>query len=170
MLGPSRFIYVASFILLGPALAANLFRMTFIPPVQIKAAGGFVANNPDGTGSVTEHARNTLGNEDPWISTTSSKKFAQSGATSPSDAYVYEIIPRGPGNGEIKDVQKEFDKIGEENPHPEEKEFSIKGHIPWGNIVGWEKWTRSKYAKTVNRQDYDADPAGNSKREIPFIA
>jgi hypothetical protein len=170
MIGRSRFIYVASFLLLGPALAANLFRVVFDPPVQIKADGGFVARDPDGTGSVTDHAKYILGNEDPWISTTSSRKFAQKGATSPSDAYVYEILPYGPGNGEIQDVQKAFDKIEEDNPHPEEKEFSIKGRIPWENIVGWEKWTRSKYVKTVSRADYDADPAGNSKRKIPFIA
>lgn len=77
----SRFSYFISFLaLLGPAVAANLYRIDFRGPETVYKAGGLVSQNPGGDGSVLAHVRNELGDEDPWVSTTSDKKLAQAGA------------------------------------------------------------------------------------------
>ncbi|OTA52913.1 ADP-ribosylation, partial [Hypoxylon sp. EC38] len=142
MFGFSRFIYFFSFLaLLGPTIAANLYRMDFRPPAQVQREGGLLSKNPEGTGSVIDHVKNLLGNDDPWVSTTSDKKIARGGATSPGNAYVYYIDPTG-----LKpvDTLKAFQKINEPHPHPGEKEFSIHGFVPWDHIVKWDTYTRGK--------------------------
>ncbi|KAI1139330.1 ADP-ribosylation [Hypoxylon sp. FL0543] len=155
------FIYFVSFLaLLGSAVAANLYRMDFRPPTQVKEDGGLVAKDPDGTGSVIDHVKNILGNEDPWVSTTSDKKIARGGATSPGNAYVYYIDPTGLSP---VDTVKAFQQAGEEHPHPGEKEFDIKGIIPWDHIVQWDTYTRGKKTATTTRQQFESGQ-GSSKK------
>jgi len=43
--------------------------------------------------------------------------------------------------------------VKEEHLHPGEKEFSVKGSIPWNNIVQWDKYTRGKKAETTTREE-----------------
>ncbi|KAF2468613.1 uncharacterized protein BDR25DRAFT_357540 [Lindgomyces ingoldianus] len=44
---------------------------------QIRDAGGFVARDPAGTGTVIDHVKAKLGDEDPWVSTTSDEDVAK---------------------------------------------------------------------------------------------
>lgn len=160
MFGPSRITSFLSFLaLLGSAVAANLYRMDDRTPEQIHAAGGFVSWNPQGTGSVLDHVRKKLGNQDPWVSTTNDKKVAQGGARSPGSVYVYYINPSGL---EIVDTAKAFKKANEDHPYPSEKEFSVRGQVPWNNIVSWETWTRSKKASTTTREEFEHSQSGGS--------
>jgi len=77
MFGPSRIVYFAAFFaLLAPALA-DVYRMDFRSPQEIQDGEGFVARDPDGEGSVIEHVKNTLGDDDPWISTTTDYSVAK---------------------------------------------------------------------------------------------
>jgi hypothetical protein len=77
MFGHSRiFGFTALLAILSPALA-TVYRVDDRSPQQIKDAGGFKAWNPAGTGSVIDHANKQLGNQDPWISTTTDKDFAK---------------------------------------------------------------------------------------------
>ncbi|KAH8587083.1 hypothetical protein B0O99DRAFT_694861 [Bisporella sp. PMI_857] len=65
MFGRSRSSYFVSFLaLLGPAVAANLYRIDFRSPAEVQAAGGLVSRDPKGTGSVIDHVKATLGNRD----------------------------------------------------------------------------------------------------------
>ena len=154
MFGRSQSTFFIFFLaLLSPALADTVYRMTFVPPTQLKRDGGFVANDPDWTGSVIAHARNQLGNQDPYISTTTDYNFAKSAATYPGNAYVYYIDTTGL---DLTDVDKAWQDAGEANEHPAEKEMSAKGHIPWNNIMKWDTFTRSKYTTTTTRTDFDA--------------
>ncbi|ROV98694.1 hypothetical protein VMCG_06774 [Cytospora schulzeri] len=153
MLGRSRFTYFVSFLaLLGPAVAANLYRMDFRSPATVEAAGGLVSKDPDGTGSVIDHCKNTLGDKDPWVSTTSDKKLLTGSAKSPGNVYIYYINPSGLT---IKSAEKEFAKAKEVNPHPAEKEFSVKGSVPWNNIVKWDTYTRGKKTTTTTREEFE---------------
>jgi hypothetical protein len=77
MFGHSRIVsFTALLALLSPALA-TVYRADSRSPQEIKDAGGFKAWNPAGTGSVIDHANNKLGDQDPWISTTTDKGFAK---------------------------------------------------------------------------------------------
>lgn len=161
MLARAYFAHLIAFLaLLGPALAAKLYRLDFRSPDEIHNGKGFWARDPEGTGSVIEHVKATLGDKDPWISTTSDRKFAQSGATSPGNVYVYYIDPSGL---EVVDTIKEFKKEKQEHPHPSEKEFSVKRHIPWENIAKWETFKRSKKTATTTREDWEKSHKGGSQ-------
>ncbi|KIM99755.1 hypothetical protein OIDMADRAFT_30157 [Oidiodendron maius Zn] len=143
MFGPSRLTHFVTFLaLLGPSLAASLYRMDFRTPSEVHAAGGLMSYNPHGTGSVVDHVLNKLGHDDPWVSTTSDKKFAAKSATSPGNVYVYKIDPKSPYALTIKDSAKEFAKIHQAHPHPAEAEFSVHGSVPWNNIISWETFNR----------------------------
>ncbi|ESZ97771.1 hypothetical protein SBOR_1853 [Sclerotinia borealis F-4128] len=162
MFARSPFTFFLSFlVLLSSATAAKLFRMDDRTPAAVRAAGGLVSWNPAGTGSVLDHGRAKLGKDDPWVSTTSSKALAKSGAKSASSVYVYTIDPKSPNKLEIVDLDKQFKKAGEENPHPGEKEFSVHKAIPWANIVSWDTMTRGKKTATTTRVDFEkpASPA-----------
>jgi hypothetical protein len=159
MFGRSRFTYFFSFLaLLGPAVAANLYRVDTRSPADVKAAGGLVSKDPNGDGSVIDHVKNTLGDQDPWVSTTSDKQIAEGGATYPGEVYVYFINPSGLN---AVDTIAEFQKEGQEHPHPGEKEWAVKGSIPWENIIEWETFKRSKLTGTTTREQYDR--GGSSK-------
>jgi hypothetical protein len=136
--------------------------MDFRSPAEIQAAGGIMSHNPNGDGSVIDHVYKKLGNQDPWVSTTSDKKFAQAGAQSPGDVYVYYIEPSGLY---IVDTAKAFIKANLEHPHPVEKEFSVKGSVPWNNIVQWDKYTMSKKAETTTREEYEKNAWGSSPKK-----
>jgi hypothetical protein len=156
MFGPSRLTHFVTFLaLLGPSLAASLYRMDFRTPSEVHADGGLVSFNPHGTGSVVDHVLEKLGHDDPWVSTTSDKKFAAKGATSPGDVYVYKIDPKSPNKLTIKDVDKEFQKVHEKNPHPAEKEFCVQGEIPWANIISWETFNRGKSTGVTTREQFE---------------
>jgi hypothetical protein len=118
--------------------------------------------NPHGTGSVIEHARKLLGHDDPWVSTTSNRKFAAKSATGPGDVYVYTINPRAPYKLTIKDVAFEFQNIHEEEPHPGESEFSVHGYVPWKNIISWETFRRSHSTGVTTREQFEAGVGGSS--------
>ncbi|KAI0895033.1 ADP-ribosylation [Annulohypoxylon nitens] len=170
MFSRSHFIYFISFLaLLGPAVAANLYRMDFRPPTQVHQEGGLVSKDPDGDGSVLDHVRAVLGNDDPWVSTTSDKKLAREGARSPGNAYVYYIDPTGLNP---VDTIKAFRDAGEEHPHPGEKEFSIHGSIPWSHIVKWDTYTRGKKTGTTTRQEFEQGQGSSAKGRLirSFIA
>ncbi|OTB06240.1 hypothetical protein M426DRAFT_9730 [Hypoxylon sp. CI-4A] len=169
MFGPSQIFYFVSLLaFLGPAIAANLYRADFRPPVQVHQDGGLVSYNPEGTGTVIQHVRKELGNEDPWVSTTNDKSVARGGVKSPGNAYIYYIDPTG-----LKPVDtiKAFEKAGEEHPHPGEKEFSIKGSVPWDHIVKWDTYTRSKKTGTTTREEFEASQGAATKRSVQsFVA
>jgi hypothetical protein len=77
MFGHSRIVYFAAFLaLLAPALA-NVYRMDFRSPKEIQDDEGFVARDPDGDGSVIDHVKNKLGDDDPWVSTTTDYSVAK---------------------------------------------------------------------------------------------
>ncbi|ROW14400.1 hypothetical protein VPNG_03974 [Cytospora leucostoma] len=80
-------------------------------PATVKAAGGLVRRDPDGTGSVIDHCYNRLGDKDPWVSTTNDKKVAAGGAKSPGDVYVHYI---NPSCLTFKSAEREFAKAKEE--------------------------------------------------------
>ncbi|KAI0405191.1 ADP-ribosylation [Xylaria palmicola] len=156
----SLFTYFVSFLaLLGPGLAANLYRLDFRSPAEARAAGGLVSRNPHGTGSVIDHVKNTLGNDDPWVSTTSDKKLAKNGATSPGNVYIYYINPAGL---HIVDTVKEFKKAKQVHPHPGEKEFAVYGYIPWTSIIQWDTYKRGKIIATTTREEYEKSLGGGS--------
>jgi hypothetical protein len=165
MFGRSRFTYFITFLLLlGPALAADkyVYRMDFRSPEDVERDGGLVARNPEGTGSVIDHVYNTLGDDDPWVSTTSSEKLARKGAQSPGKVYVYRINVSGL---RLKDTRKEFEKAGEEHPKPGEKEYSVKEYIPWSNIDQWETFKGSKSRGiTTKKEYYNRDSEGSSSK------
>ncbi|KAI0839952.1 ADP-ribosylation [Hypoxylon sp. FL0890] len=163
------FIYFVSFLaLLSQALAVKLYRMDFRPPTQVHEDGGLVSRDPEGDGTVIDHVKATLGNKDPWVSTTSDKKLARGGAKSPGNAYVYYIDSTGL---ETVDTVKAFQEAGEEHPHPGEKEFAIKGSIPWDHIVEWETYTRGKKTGTTTREQFEADQGSSKGRSIrSFVA
>lgn len=168
MFGRSRFTYFVSFLaLLGPAVAANYYRMDFRSPEELKADGGLVSKNPNGDGSVIDHVKNTLGDDDPWVSTTSDLQLAESGATSPGNVYVYFINPQGL---DIVDTIKAFRDANEEHPHPGEKEWAVKGSIPWENIVEWETFKRSKKIATTTREQYDRSGGAKRRSIRSFVA
>ncbi|KAI8623435.1 ADP-ribosylation [Xylariaceae sp. FL1651] len=158
--------FVSLLALLGPAAAAELYRADFRPPVQVKADGGLVSRNPQGTGSVIDHVKKLLGDDDPWVSTTTDYKVAKGGAKSPGEVYVYYIDPSGL---DAVDTLKAFADAGEEHPHPGEKEIAIKGSVPWDHITKWDTYKRSKKTGTTTRADFDAN-GGASKRSIQFTA
>ncbi|KAH8892293.1 ADP-ribosylation [Thozetella sp. PMI_491] len=161
MFGRSYFTYFVSFlVLLGSAVAAELYRVDFRPPVQVKDDGGLLSRNPEGDGSVIDHVKNTLGNDDPWVSTTSDYSIAQGGATSPGNVYVYYIDPSGLN---AVDTIQAFKDAGEEHPHPGEKEFSVKGSIPWDHIIKWDTFKRSKKVATTTREEFEQSQGGGSK-------
>lgn len=172
MFGRARFAYFVYFlVLLGYAAAAKLYRMDDRTPEEVQAAGGLVSWNPKGKGTVIQHVRKELGKQDPWVSTTSDKKLASKGATSPGNVYVYYINPSG-----LKPVDtiKEFQKKKEKHPHPAEKEFSVKGSIPWDKIASWDTFKRGKKIATTTREEFEsgAGPADAAeKRSIrSFVA
>ncbi|KAI1456390.1 ADP-ribosylation [Annulohypoxylon moriforme] len=167
MFGFSQLLTFVSFLaLLCPALAARLYRMDFRPPAELHRDGGLLSKNPHGEGSVIDHVYARLGNNDPWVSTTNDRKLARQGATSPGNAYVYYINPSG-----LKpvDVEKEFQKAHEDNPHPGEGEFSIQGYIPWDHIDKWETYTRGKKTATTTREQFEQGH-GSSSKARSFVA
>jgi hypothetical protein len=75
MFGHSRFVYFAAFLaLLAPALA-DVYRFDSRSPEVIQEEGGFKAWNPDGDGSVIDHVLHLLGEDDPWVSTSTDYNF-----------------------------------------------------------------------------------------------
>ncbi|KAF3066595.1 hypothetical protein GL218_09043 [Daldinia childiae] len=145
MFGRPYLTYFVSFLaLLGPAAAAELYRVDFRPPVQVKNDGGLLSRNPDGDGSVIDHVKNLLGNDDPWVSTTTDYNFAKSGL-------------------DPVDTIKAFQDAGEPHPHPAEKEFSIKGSVPWDHITKWDTFKRNKKTATTTREDFDRGQGGSAK-------
>ncbi|KAI2778419.1 ADP-ribosylation [Daldinia loculata] len=161
MFGRSYFTcFVSLLALLGPAAAAELYRVDFRPPVQVKNDGGLVSRNPEGDGSVIDHVKNTLGNEDPWVSTTSNYNIAKGGAKSPGNVYVYYIDPSGLN---AVDTIQAFKDAGEVHPHPGEAEFSVKGSIPWDHITKWDTFKRSKKTATTTREEFDQGHGGSVK-------
>ncbi|GAB0138076.1 hypothetical protein EsDP_00006322 [Epichloe bromicola] len=94
------------------------------------------------------------------MSTTSDKKLARQGAKSPGDTYVYYINPSGLS---VVDTIKEFEKEKQVHAHPGEKEFSVKGHIPWENIVKWETFRRGRKTATTTREDWEKIHKGGSQ-------
>lgn len=95
MFGRSPFTCFIFFLaLLSPALADTYYRMTYVALTTLKRDGGFEANNPKGTGTVIEHAKNLLGNDDPYISTSTDYSFLRRSATYPGNSYVYQSIRR----------------------------------------------------------------------------
>jgi hypothetical protein len=136
--------------------------MDFRTPAEIKAAGGIMSRDPDGDGSVIDHVKATLGDKDPWVSTTSDKKLAQQGAKSPGNVYVYYINPSG-----LKpvDTAREFKKANEEHPHAGEKEFAVKSSIPWNNIVQWDTFKMGKKTGTTTREAYDDNAGASSPKK-----
>lgn len=154
MFGSSPFTCFIFFLaLLSPALADTYYRMTYVALTTLKRDGGFEANNPKGTGTVIEHAKNLLGNDDPYISTSTDYSFLRRSATYPGNSYVYHIDTTGL---DLTEVEQEFQDLGEPNPHPAEKEWSAKGYIPWNNIIKWDTFTFSKYKYTTTREEFDA--------------
>ena len=140
-------------------MAANLYRMDFRSPAELKAAGGLVSRAPNGGASVIDHVKATPGIQDPWVGTTNDKKLAQAGAKSPGNVYVYYINPSGLT---IVDTIREFQKAKQTHPHPGEKEFAIKRIVPWNNIVQWETFKMGKQTDTTTREAYEKNPKGSS--------
>jgi hypothetical protein len=141
--------------------------MDFRSPAELKADGGLVSRNPSGGGSVIDHVKNTLGDQDPWVSTTSDLQLAEAGATSPGNVYVYFINPQGLN---IVDTIKAFQDANEEHPHPGEKEWAVKGSIPWENIVEWETFKRSKKIATTTREQYERGGGAKRRSTRSFVA
>ncbi|KAL8366409.1 hypothetical protein RB595_004943 [Gaeumannomyces hyphopodioides] len=157
MFGHARLVALTSFLaLIGPALSANLYRMTFDSPENAKRDGGLIAKVPNGDATVIEHVQAKPGIKDPWISTSSSKKFCASGAKSPGglNCYVYTIDPKA-NSLTIKDAKKAFEDAKMEYPNPAEKEFSVKNKIPWTSIIEWDIYRGGKKQETVTRADFE---------------
>lgn len=88
MLGRSYLTYfVSSLAVLGPVLAAEVYRVDNRPPVEVQQDGGLLSYNPGGDGSVIDHVKNLLGPSDPWVSTTTDYNVAKGGATMPGNIY-----------------------------------------------------------------------------------
>ncbi|KAI1652624.1 ADP-ribosylation [Daldinia decipiens] len=161
MFGRSYFTSFVSFLaLLGPAATTELYRMDFRPPVQVKNDGGLLSRNPEGDGSVIDHVKNTLGDDDPWVSTTTDYNVAKGGATSPGNVYVYYIDPSGL---DAVDTLIAFQEAGEPHPHPGEKEISIKSSVPWDHITKWDTFKRSKKTATTTREEFEQSQGGSAK-------
>jgi len=153
MFGSSRFTYLIFFLaLLGPALSATYYRVDDRTPARVHEEGGLWSWNPQGTGSIVDHVYNRLGQEDPWVSTTSDKNFAKASAKSAGIVYIYKINPRGL---DLVDTMEDFANQNEEHPHPGEMEFSVKGFIPWENIRGWDVYRRGKKIDSMTRQEFE---------------
>ena len=120
--------------------------------------------NPAGTGSVIQHVRKELGDQDPWVSTSTDKKLLRKGATSITDIFLYEISEDGL---DLVDTKEAFKEAGEEHPHPGEEEFSVKGKIPWENIKKWTVYKRSKKQSDQTRKDFD--DGQKDKRSDPLV-
>ncbi|KAF2830450.1 ADP-ribosylation [Ophiobolus disseminans] len=165
MFGHTQIVHLATFLaLLSPALA-TVYRVDDRSPQQIREAGGFKARDPTGTGTVIEHVRKTLGDKDPWVSTTSSEDFAQAGAKSNLQAYIYHISENGI---KLVDTKKAFDEAREVHPHPGEFEMSVKGEITWDSIKKWDVYKRGKKESDQSRDDFE-DGQEDKKRSAPLV-
>ncbi|KAH6642890.1 hypothetical protein C7974DRAFT_112472 [Boeremia exigua] len=165
MFGPSQFVHFAAFLaLLSPALA-NVYRVDDRSPQQIRDAGGFVARNPAGTGTVIQHVRKELGDQDPWVSTTNSKEYAKDSAKSNLDAYLYYISENGIS---LVDTKKAFEDAKEDHPHLGEYEYSVKGQIDWDSIIKWDHYVRGKIVDGQTRDDFE-DGEEPEKRSAPLV-
>jgi hypothetical protein len=148
----------ASFMaLLGPALAGSkLYRMHSKGPAVIKEAGGIVAHNPEGTGTIIEHVLHPDEQQDPWVSASSSQSFIVKAAKQSNyDNYVYTFDARTPYKLKIADTDKEFKNAKLEHPHPGESEYAVHGYIPWDSIISWEVYNRGKLVEKGIREDLD---------------
>ncbi|KAI1483863.1 ADP-ribosylation [Daldinia eschscholtzii] len=164
MLGHSFANYFISLLaLLGFALAAEVYRKDDRAPAAVKRDGGLNSYNPHGDGSVIEHVKNTLGKDDPWVSTTTDYNIAKKGAQAPHDIYVYYIDTSGL---DAVDTIQAFKDANEEHPHPGEKEIAVKGSIPWENIIQWDTVRRNKVVATTTRQEYDNQRGGRKARSF----
>ncbi|KAH3916085.1 hypothetical protein HBH56_068630 [Parastagonospora nodorum] len=166
MFGRSQIVHFAALLaLLSPALA-TVYRADSRSPQEILDDGGFKAWNPQGTGSVIDHVKNKLGDQDPWVSTTSSEDFAKSGATYPGNSYVYHISENGI---KLVDTKKAFEEAGEVHPNPAEKEFSVKGEITWDSIIKWDVYNnKNKKISDQTRDDFE-DGQEDKKRSVPLV-
>ncbi|KIM97088.1 hypothetical protein OIDMADRAFT_32123 [Oidiodendron maius Zn] len=153
MFGRSRFTQFATFLaLLGPALAASLYRYDTRAPEEVRALGGIMSRNPDGAGTVLQHVT-AVHDDDPWVSTTSSKALAKCGAKCPGTVYIYKIDPTG------LNYVNTVKTLGDDHPHPGEKEFSINGMVPWNNIIQVDTYQNGKKIKTTTREEFDTPPS-----------
>ena len=161
MFGRSRFTQFITFLaLLGPTLAASLYRYDTRSPEEVRAAGGIQSWNPDGAGTLLQHVT-APHEDDPWVSTTSDKALAKCGAKCPGTVYVYKIDPKG-----LKPVDT-VKKLGDDHPHPGEKEFSINGMVPWSNIISVDEYKNGKRISTKTRAELETPPASpGHKRSI----
>ncbi|KAH7087398.1 hypothetical protein FB567DRAFT_442078 [Paraphoma chrysanthemicola] len=170
MFGHSRIVQFAAFLALAAPALAEVYRMDFRSPGQIQEDEGFVARNPDGEGSVLEHVKNTLGDDDPWVSTTTDYSVAKGGALSPSEVYVYYISENGV---KFVDTIKAFKDAGEPHPKPGEKEWSVKGKIDWDSIIKWDVIVRGTVKRTVTRDDFedgeDEEEDDDKKRSVRLV-
>lgn len=149
----SRFTQFATFLaLLGPALAASLYRYDTRSPEEVRALGGIQSWNPAGSATILDHVTRIDSTNDPWVSTTSDKALAKCGTRCPGTVYVYKIDPSG-----LKPVDT-VKKLGGTHPHPAEKEFSINGMVPWANIKEVTEYNRGKKVSTKSRADFDTPP------------
>ncbi|KAI5928492.1 ADP-ribosylation [Camillea tinctor] len=169
MLGRSYFTYFVSFLaLLGASVVAEVYRVDFRPPAQVHRDGGLLSRDPEGDGSVIDHVKNTLGDQDPWVSTTKDYNLAKGGATSPGNVYVYYIDLTGL---DAVDTIQAFEEAGEEHPHPGEQEVSVKGSVPWDHIIKWDTFRRSKKTGTTTREEFEQSQGGAKVRSTrSFIA
>ncbi|KAF2156292.1 ADP-ribosylation [Myriangium duriaei CBS 260.36] len=142
-------------VLLGPALAADLlYRVDGRSPETIQSTG-LVSKNPSGTLSLFDHVDKKDQSNDPWVSTTTSKSFAKSGAQSITDIYVYTLDKSRIPASSMKDVAEEYKKTKEKYPHPAEMEVSVKGSIPWNAVVSWDVYKRSKKVGGMTRDEFE---------------
>ncbi|ORX91575.1 hypothetical protein BCR34DRAFT_501383 [Clohesyomyces aquaticus] len=165
MFGHSKIVHFAAFLaLLSPALA-TVYRMDFRSPQEIRDAGGFVARDPAGTGTVIDHVYARLGDKDPWVSTTSDEDVAKGGAKSPGEVWVYHISENGI---KLVDTKEAFKEAGEDHPNPGEKEMSVKGQIDWDSIIKWDVYVRGKKTSDQTRNDFE-DGQEDKKRSVPLV-
>lgn len=186
MFGQSKAVYFTAFLaLLAPALA-DVYRVDDRSPEKILEDKGFKARNPDGDGSVIEHVQKKLGDDDPWVSTTSDYEYAKgkdritnpifrrsliiplsfaASVKSNLDAYIYYISSNGI---KLVETKKEFEDAKIEHPHPGEFEFSVKGEIEWDSIIKWEHWVRGELKETVTRDDFEEEN-DDKKRSVPLV-
>ena len=169
MLGRSYLTYfVSSLAVLGPVLAAEVYRVDNRPPVEVQQDGGLLSYNPGGDGSVIDHVKNLLGPDDPWVSTTTDYNVAKGGATMPGNIYIYYIDPSGLN---AIDTLQAFAEAQEDHPHPGEKEIAVKDSVPWDHITKWDTYRRSKLTATTTREEFEQSQGGNAKRRsITFTA
>ncbi|GLW58994.1 scabin-related ADP-ribosyltransferase [Kitasatospora phosalacinea] len=129
-----------------PVLVHNcndpVYRGDARPPEEIKAAGGFIPQDPSSERSLLDYASD-IRNKSRFVGTSKSADIAAT-YFGGREGYVYEISG-APGG---IDVNKE---LGSLSPSPHEREIAFDGGIPWEYVT--RVWKKDEWGEV----DFDYD-------------